>query len=657
MPARPFLKQIAPYLLIGAALLLLFVVLGHMRPVRVGDGSEYYGLFYAFEAGHRPWMAPQAYAAYERLFASGSVLGLVPREFLANAFTALRVGETSDFNHFWFYSLLAFGCNKLAALFGIALSVHRSFVALHLVCMSATCAIAYRLFSWKGVLAVALMLLASPMLWFMDKAHTEFMTVCLATSAVMLVMGQRYLAAALCLALASTQNPSFALIACIPLFYRAVLERQRAYAWTEVAMAVLVVLAVLMHPVYYFCRYGVATPQLLAGGAALGANLSTFYVWIIDPDVGLLPNWPLGVAVLVLALLSLWPRSGAAPVRAIDRRWLAFALGYLLINFYAHSSTTNLNSGATPGLARYALWYLPLAFPLFLRVFTLFPTRSRAWYAALPLLLLLCAASLWTNDPRRFEQYTRPSWPSLFVQTHLPFLYNPPAEIFAERYAGIGEEVHQRAVRAVIGPDCRKMLVWPGPQRHGAIGAPDCMFDPARLGAYVDSAAFLQRSGALGAGAPFYASLAGEDVAGLQIVLRSGPHSAASDATSVSIMGQGWSVREAWGTWSDSAAPQLALPCNPAQYYDGKPFTLLLKLRPFQRQTLTVRAGRTVLWEGAVTEVDQVVAVPLTPANCKRGVVRLTLELPHAVSPLRLGQSGDGRLLGVGLSSFEVKVP
>ncbi|WP_217619259.1 hypothetical protein, partial [Achromobacter sp. GbtcB20] len=169
------------------------------------------------------------------------------------------------------------------------------------------------------------------------------------------VMVERYLAAALFIALASTQNPSFALVACIPLFYRVVLQRERRYSLFEVAMAVAVVVAVLAHPVYYFARYGVVTPQLLAGGAALGGNIWTFYVWIVDPDLGLLPNWPLGLLVLLAALVAYLrkPVSLAGPG---TWRVTAFVLACCAINFFAHSSTTNLNSGATPGLARYALW-------------------------------------------------------------------------------------------------------------------------------------------------------------------------------------------------------------------------------------------------------------------------------------------------------------
>jgi len=219
------LKTMRPYLAIFFVVVVLFVILGKVPGVRVGDGSEYYGLFHAFQATHRPWMSPAAFDSYDVLVHSNTILGMVPRQALTDAFPLLRVGATADFNHFWFYSLLAVAFAKAVGLFGIALTIHQAFVGVHMALLGMTLAIGYRHYHWKGVLAVALMLLASPMFWFINKVHTEFFTVCLVLSGMILMRAHRYLAAALCMALASTQNPSFALIACIPLFYRVVLQR------------------------------------------------------------------------------------------------------------------------------------------------------------------------------------------------------------------------------------------------------------------------------------------------------------------------------------------------------------------------------------------------------------------------------------------------
>ncbi len=656
MSLVPFLKKNRPLLLLLAAALLLFLVVGRVvHPVRVGDGSEYYAMVQAWQAGHRPWMTAAAYDAYQALFDTNRILGLVTRDQLANAFPALRLGATSDFNHFWFYSFLAFLCVKVLSLVGMHLSAHQGFLALHFLLFSLTVTVAYRYFRWRGVIAVAMMLLVSPVFWFIDKAHTEFFTVCLLLSAMVLMRAERFLGAAACIALASTQNPSFALVACIPLFYRVVLQRKQAYSLAEVVLLVITVLGVLAHPVYYFLRFGVPTPQLLAGGAALGANLSTFYVWIVDPDLGLLPNWPLGLLVLLVCLFAVNRRADSAVPRKLDLRWGAFALLYLLINFYAHSSTTNLNSGATPGLARYALWYLPLAFPLFLRAIGLFAAPGLRRWTALAVVLVLTVSSLRINDPRKFEQYTHPSVSSAFLQRRIPDLYNPPAEIFFERYSGRGENVYAKPPRFIVGPDCSKMLVDPAPGRQDAIAPAACMFDQAALNAYANDGRFASDAGLTRHDTPYYGKL-GEDVGKrLRVVLKPGVHLVNTDGDGAGILGDGWSMRETWGVWSDGHRANLLIPCNDGQYFAAKPaFLLRLKLRPFNKQTIAVSATTGELWKGPITTADQLVEVKVPAAACQDGRQRVVLDLPDAVSPMKLMGSADGRVLGVGLSSWEI---
>lgn len=641
----------APYFYICLVLLLGYVLLAMTPEVRVGDGSEYYGLLYAWDLTHRPWMTPAAFEAYDALFKTNRILGLVTTDFLANAFPALRIGATADFNHFWFYSFLAFVCAKIVSLTGLDLSPHRSFLALHFVLLSVTFGIAYRHFRLRGVVAVAMMLFASPMFWFLDKVHTELMTVCLTLSAVMLVTARRYLAAAVFIALASTQNPSFALVACIPLFYRVVLQREQAYRFIDVAMAVTVVLAVLAHPVYYFARYGVVTPQLLAGGAELGRNIWTFYIWILDPDLGLLPNWPLGLLVLGLAIVFA-VRSRRAGTLAFDKLWLGFLLGYLAINFFAHSSTTNLNSGATPGLARYALWYLPLGFPVFMYVLSQFPVRTRRFKAALVVVAVLTLVSMAINDPRRYERFSTPSILSRLIQTHAPWLYNPPTEVFIERYAGIGEYVNEVRPLAVVGPDCSKTIVMPEPGRRGAIAPRNCMFEPNKLNAWTATPEFLALAGTQ----THYVNLAPAQTDRLLIKVLPGQHATTSAGDGNVFLGVGWSTAEDWGVWSDGNRAALMIPCNAKQYFGaGKPFTVTIKLRPFNSQKITVMAHGGTLWQGAITSVDQVVEFTVPPEACKDGAYDLWLDIPNAVSPAELKMSPDPRKLGVGMSSIEIK--
>jgi hypothetical protein len=653
-------KTMRPYLAILLAVLVMFVVLVRMPAMRVGDGSEYYALFYAWAVDHRPWMSAGTFDVYDAYVKTKEVLGMVSRNDLVDFFPALRVGGTADFNHFWFYSLMAMIVAKTFGLVGIALTAHQAFVALHMAALGVTMAIGYRYYHWKGVLAVAIMLVASPMFWFTNKVHTEFLTICLILSGVILLRARRHLASALCIAIASTQNPSFALIACIPLFYRVVLQRKQPYRLIDVAMAVALVIAVLIHPVYYFSRYGVVTPQLLAGGVSMGGHGSIFYIWFLDPDVGLLPNWPLGLAVLLISIgmwvARDWVRSPAEPAPAAygsteqgGIHWIAFLALYTVINLYAHASTTNLNSGATPGLARYALWYLPLAFPLFMTVFKLFPAGSKRLYAGSVLLAAAAVVSVRVNNPTMPERYSVPSLASNFVQTHLPESYNPPWQIYIERYSGLGAAVRARHLRAVVGPDCAKMLVLPGPGERDATSPAACMYDHEKLNRLINDGPIGQAA-AVAKGAPYYARLDAAEAAKLHRVVTPGRHSVGLDGDGGSVLGEGWSKRETWGAWSQLPEATLVLPCTQTGHS-----TLTLYLRPFHKQSISVATGAGVLWRGAITVADQAVSLQLGPDSCidKRRII--TLSMPDAVSPLQLGMSNDTRMLGVGLSAWDLQ--
>lgn len=467
------------YLWIALAITSIFLALDHLHPQRVGDGSEYYGMFFAWAENHRPWMTSAAFDAYGRLVSEGHISSMVGKEALINAFPQLRLGNTADFNHFWLYSLLAFLASKIVPLAAANNDPHRAFLALHFLLLLCTTSVAFRLYRLNGLIAFSLMTFASPVLWFLDKVHTELFTYCLASLAVMFLLDKRYLMSALMLAVASTQNPSFSLIAFVPFAYRLFISRAQPLTLTEVTLSIGTTLAVLVHPAYYFTRYGIPTPQLLVGGASLGGNLSTFYIWLIDPDIGLFPNWLVGVALLSVTICFAFKRKNFS-LQGKKFPGLFFAI-YFLVNFYAHSSTTNLNSGATPGVARYALWYLPAFFPLVFDAVSTFPRSARLMAPGLIGLAALSVASILANNPRKPESYSTPTRLSYAIQSKASFLYDPPPEVFLERYSGVGEAVYGYDPRGVLGPDCRKLLIYPGSGRGKIMVTPRCQVDERKL--------------------------------------------------------------------------------------------------------------------------------------------------------------------------------
>ena len=455
------MAYLRPYPVAVLCLLVTYALFWGAKPVRVGDGAEYYAMFLSWAETRRPWMTPSAFDAYGRLFDSGQIRYMIPRDWLEEAFPALRLNGQADFNHFWFYSLLAYLAAAGLGIFGVPVGVHQGFLLLHLALLLASVAMAARLLGPRGVLAVAVLTLSSPMFWYLDKVHTELFTYCTVLMAVIALMRDRYLVAALGLALASTQNPSFALLAAVPYGYRFVLLRRRQFSWLETVLAVATALIVLAHPVYYFLRYGVPTPQMLAGGASIGANLAYLHIWLLDPDIGLFPNWPVGVLLVGIGTAALWPR----PFRLARPSFLAVFAGlFFAVNLLAHASTTNLNSGATPGPARYALWYIPMFLPMAMAALGRMTPWRRKW-PVWGLVLVLTGVNLSVNWPGRVENNYSPTFLSRFVQTYLSAAYTPPAEVFAERFSGLGEGSRAPFARAIVGPNCRKVLVYPQPVR------------------------------------------------------------------------------------------------------------------------------------------------------------------------------------------------
>lgn len=643
-PVRPD-HGISAYVWIVLSLLFVFIVLWRLPPQRVGDGSEYYAMYFAWLDTLRPWMSAISFNAYQQLFLSNTIVGVVPGDSLAHSFPALKLGVTADFNHFWFYSFLAFFVAKVVGLFGVGLEPHTAFLGLHFLLLTVTAMVAYRLYGKSGVAAFLLMTLFSPMLWFFDKVHTELFTYCFTLMGVMFVFSSRYLLAAFCLAMASTQNPSFALVAFVPFIYHIVLRRAEKFTLIEVCLVVATALAVLAHPVYYFLRFGVLTPQLLAGGASLGGNLSTFYIWILDPDLGLLPNWPLGV-VLTLAAFAFRVFASERTVGHSNVMFYVFCAIFLLVNFYAHSSTTNLNSGATPGLARYSLWYLPIWFPIVYYVVRKLPENKFLAVVLLVPVVLIGLVSISKNNPKRSEQYSSPTWISNAIQTKLPSFYTPPAEVFAERYSGYGEGINSFNPLGVLGPDCRKLLVFSGQNRQLITIPPHCHIDEQKLQALVRT--FGNES------ADHFVHLSDADYRDLLLKVAPGGYSVGTAGTGNFLLYSGWYGLESWGVWSKNKKASLSFPCNDVQFYSSKStLDLVLSFRSYGKQEISITQGGDSLFEGVLKEpVD--VSVQATVFKCNNNTIDLDINVRKPMSPAELGESNDQRNIGVGLSKITV---
>jgi len=636
-----------PVVLLGVFLLAVFL----LPPVRVGDGSEYYAMYLAWKNTRRPWMTPASFSKYEALVNSGMIRGLVSAEALMAAFPALELSGTADFPHFWFYSLLAASIGTVADVFGLSLTPHTCFSLLHwlLLCIPAVLAIRY--YGWRGLAAVLLLTFVSPMLWFIDKVHTEFFTYCLTLTATILVFRHSYLLAGVAVAMASTQNPSFAVVAIVLLGIRIIAGRNTPYRFWEVAAFCATVLLISVHPAYYLARFGVPTPLLRTGSFSAGKNLPVFYVWLVDPDLGLLPNWPLGVAILIGGLVA-W-RTHASRVVSPEKRWARwlFVATYVVVSLYAQSSTVNLNSGGTPGLARYALWYVSLFFPLLLIVLAWCREGPGRRWVGFVCVLLLAMHNFAANNPARGESYLTPSPLSYFLQKHAPWLYNPPPEVFAERYSGLGDDTN--SLFAVVGPDCRKFLLLPGENRNMVALSKGCLLDAS---AFVIAMAPRQKELA----SPKYMRLTDDEVARVTFYPESDTvYYLGGEGSGRVVLLSGWSTPEHWGVWSNSRSASILVPC-PQLTEAQRSFMIVLTLTGFVAADRTgtevsIRLGEKTLWSGRLGAEPMDIPLNIERAWCSDKRVKLELDIPHPQSPAQLGVSDDPRMLGVGFIAFRLQ--
>lgn len=177
---------------------------------------------------------------------------------------------------------------------------------------------------------------------------------------------------------------------------------------------------------------------------------------ITDLNVGMMLNAPvlfitLGVSV-VAALVA--ARRRAAP----DTARLAMFGGMIALFLLACAQAPNVNSGGTPGMSRYALWFIPL--PLLI-----WPRLASRKAGVRLLTAVTVASAIWSLalfQPSAPEHYLSPTRAAAWTWSQHPSWENPLPEIFAERLR------HKDGVNTLAAtPNCAKALVlggqWPAP--------------------------------------------------------------------------------------------------------------------------------------------------------------------------------------------------
>ena len=422
--------------------LLLLALLATSRPQRVGDAREYLAMAMNLARLGPPALSPAEMATtqarLDRLHFTG----------LSLTTPALRAPDgRQDFYHFWLYPALAVPEIWLTSLAGV--HPNFGFAALNVLLFIG----ALRVVSQRVAWWIAAVVFCGPVLWWIDKAHTEVFTVSLLAVACVLLREAPWWSM-VCLGAAATQNlPVAALIACVavtaPLLRDDAWRDSRFWIGASAAAALA-----LLHPAYYLWRLGVPNPQMFAGVHPHVPAVAEMGAVLWDPNVGLLWHAPLFVLTVLAAAVTLAVRPRVR-VRSPEI-WLALAGAGIFL--FSVAQPRNFNHGSTPGISRYALWLIPLTIPILQRASGVASARSQRWFVLLA--LASCLSCTVAFHPRWPERYLSPTWMARVIWERWPGLDNPLPEIFSERVSGA-----EPGLLPAATPGCTKVLMiggqWP----------------------------------------------------------------------------------------------------------------------------------------------------------------------------------------------------
>jgi hypothetical protein len=359
-----------------------------------------------------------------------------------------------DLPHFWFYSLAAAVVYHPLKL--LSLDIGLAFMLLHLLIVVTGFLVVRKALGREAGLCLLLIVVFSPLIWFVNKVHVELFTVVLVCAGTALLAAENWAGSALCLALVSTQNPPFAILAGLVFLLG---FRRRKWTvfrgqWPLWGAAFGLAAA---QPVYYLLRLGILNPVVATGAAKMDTevfSIRRMFSFIVDPDIGLLANWP--VALLILLVFAGQTVRKRAGFRSATWVFLAASLPVLL---WSQSRSLNLNHGGTHFISRYALWYLYIFFLVLWQIGLSLRSSGRAarrfWLAAGVLAGAFALVQFWPSRP---EEYLRPTPVSLWLYSRFPGVYDPMPEIFTERYRRIEEHLPEH-VWAVSNPGGSKILI------------------------------------------------------------------------------------------------------------------------------------------------------------------------------------------------------
>jgi hypothetical protein len=421
-----------------AGLALALCLIAGSTPRIVGDGGEYLAQALNFAALNPPPLSRRVMPDLER-----RVIEIEPALIDWSIERASVAGSDlrRDFLHFWFYALLATPFVWVTNVIGI--SPLHAFTTLNLLLLG----VAVQLALPRIGAPATVLLFASPLVWWLDKAHTEVFTVALLTIA-MVSMRERPWWALVASGAAATQNPPVTIVVLL-IGAATLLERRRAALGDRrlIAGAAAGLALAALQPIYTYTRHG--TPSLLINATQPGfPTAAELAASVFDPSMGLIGNFP--AFLMATGLAACW--LAVRQPRALLTMPVAVAAGTAIVFLYAFAQTSNPHHGATPSLTRYALWFIPLSIAIWM------PWKQVAGAGASRALLATATTSalfsIFAFHPGVPQHSREPTWLASWLWTQHPAWNNPLPEVFSETLLRVEGTTLPVATRG-----CEKVLI------------------------------------------------------------------------------------------------------------------------------------------------------------------------------------------------------
>ena len=325
-----------------------------------------------------------------------------------------------DFLHFFLYPLVVAPAVVVADAIGA--HPHWAFTVVNAMLLAVALFVAAR----HAPLAACVAGFVSPIVWWVDKAHTEAFLFAAVAVAALSFRSQPALAM-IAFAFAGAQNAALGVTYPIFVVLSAAAKWRGGINTTWYAAAVGGALLVVSPFVYTWSRLGRWSLMVDYAQRAVpsAGGLAAF---IVEPNIGILPNAPVYLVGLVVAVWLAVARGDQR--RSVDWWWPVIVQAVLIVVW---SQNPNANHGGTPGMNRWVLSLLALSLPFIADAHRRLSSAGRTLLNAV--VMVTSVASVPAYLPSQPENYRTPTRLASAMWGR-GWVHVTPAEVFAERASG-----------------------------------------------------------------------------------------------------------------------------------------------------------------------------------------------------------------------------